>query len=242
MKKTKINIGAILLIVYAVMAVVIQACAQNSASYYFSYGGPYSLYSTVASINTIFNNTTLYFTILITFCTVLLFEKRWANIVIGAAMTAFAALGSTTFMVQAGTSIGMGGFEWSKIILPAVYFIFVTLLDASGWVCYMLAGIFSAKTTEKKSVAAMVLKIVSAPLVVISGINKMIFLTIVLLTSINPNLSNFFILLWESVILPYGIVVVLSFVSLLVLAAGIVLSVRCQPENMPEIKANAEAE
>ena len=239
MKKTKINFGAILLIVYAVMAYAL-SCVALDTMYAYSepYGGLqynsyYAQYQTVSMLNTVFG-------VIIAFSAVLLCGKRWGSIGMGAAMATATGLGTIPFFIAAGSTLA-NRFEWSAIIIPAIHLLLIALLGFLGWVCYAASGLFSAKAEDgkKKSVAAIILKIVSAPLVALSGLNQLIFMTVIFITETKMSSLTFEFVL-ESVIFPYGIIIILALASLLILAVGIILSVKCSPRNMPEIKAKEE--
>ena len=249
MKKTKINFGAILLIVYAVMSFVLSRVALDTISVYadpyggVSYNPYYAQYQTVSMLNTVFGVNGMSFTVMaviIAFSAVLLCGKRWGSIGMGAAMATATGLGTIPFFIAAGSRLSIR-FEWSAIIIPAIHLLFIALLGFLGWVCYAASGLFSAKAEDgkKKSVAAIILKIVSAPLVALSGLNQLIFMTVTFITDTNMSRLTFEFIL-KGVICPYGIIIILALASLLILAAGIILSVKCSPRNMPEIKAKEE--
>jgi len=249
MKKTKINFGAILLIVYAVMSFVLSRVALDTISLYAdSYGGVsynsyYAQYQTVSMLNTVFGVNGMSFTVMaviIAFSAVLLCGKRWGSIGMGAAMATATGLGTIPFFIASGSRLAIR-FDWSAIIIPAIHLLFIALLGFLGWVCYAASGLFSAKAEDgkKKSVAAIILKIVSAPLVALSGLNQLIFMTVVFITETNMSRLTFEFVL-KGVICPYGIIIILALASLLILAVGIILSVKCSSRNMPEIKAKEE--
>ena len=244
MKKTKINIGAILLIVYAVMSYALYSCVQTLLSGYASSQLQYNTNYIIYQFNHVFNigltSSLLAVGVIIAFSALMIRGQRWGATVIGAVMSVLSGLTCGTIMIAAGEGF-FQYFEWSMIIIPVLYILFVSLPGFLGWACYGVAGCFShnAEIKEKKSLLAMILKIVSAPIVVLAGVNQILWMAIMLI----PATSNYYAwsgnMYFNEVIWPYGWVALLSIAGLLILAAGIVLSVKCKPECLPEIEEEA---
>lgn len=268
MKKTKINVGAILIIIFVVISIMLsgdylslllgsemEAGGGGYAGAYRNYIednaeevhlGDFNSYDDYydvlnqkyTGLYLALDNMTNSNVLLIVFGTVaalavaMLFGKRWGAIGIGASMATMLVMTLLSKFVFAISTIGD---ESNTIATALIYILFVSIPGILGWLTYAAAGVFSsfAENSQKKSIIAMILKIAAAPLVAIGGINQILCAFISLFVQYDIRLGGVI----KSIILAYGIPAVLVVASYIILAAGMVLSVKCKPENLPEIKA-----
>ena len=235
MKKTKINFGAILLIIYAVIATVL----SNISSYISVYNT--DMYLSLVNLNNIIGvgsvASTVMFVAVIAFSIVLLCGKRWGSLAMGAAMTTLSLVNVIPMMSIIGEII-FNDFTLLAIAIPVLFVNFITVPAALSWFMYALAGLFAtiANNKGKRSITAMILKVLSAPGVVIAGLNQILFPILMLaIADTAITLSDV-----VYIILVFGLVVFVSQVSLLILAAGMILSVRCKPDCKAEKKCTKD--
>ena len=230
MKKTKINLGAILLIVYALFAYLLSYAVTTalSSSFNHSYQHAYrSIHMYIAEFNSIFLSPAFLVTlIIIAFSIVLLAGKKWGVIAMGGAMATVSLLNALPVITLAGTNI-INRFEWNIIIFILAFIIFVVVPAILGWLFYGVSGVFATLAQDNKKIAIIpiILKIVSAVLVALSGLNQIIFIALISIVAYGANYAT--VSFFNELIVPYGFVTVLALVAILILAAGIILSVKC---------------
>ena len=269
MKKTKINVGAILIIIFVVISIMLSGdyfslVLSSETDTGGGYAGAYQNYiednaeevypgdfsnyddyydvlnQKYTGLYLALDNMTNSNALLIVFGTVaalavaMLFGKRWGAIGIGASMATMLVMTLLSKFVFAISTIGD---ESNTIATALIYILFVSIPGILGWLTYAAAGVFSsfAENSQKKSLIAMILKIAAATLVAVGGMNQILCAFISLFVQYQIRLGGVI----KSIILAYGIPAVLVVASYIILAAGMVLSVKCKPENLPEIKAEA---
>ena len=248
MKKTKINVGAILLIVYATLALLLANIVPEIVEVALgSYYGQYGSFGTLIGAGQVVMWAT--FIVTVAFGIVMLCGKRWGSVALGASMATTSVVAAVPMLVRSGTVTCavmftlMYGYTGSDMVVTAIviwmllsiFLLFITLPAFVGWGLYAMAGAFSnaANNKDKKSVTALVLKIVSAVLLVIAGYNQLTYLInicfIVFLAVGIGTVIAFVVIL----IFVFGVFIVLALVSLPILAAGIVLSIKYKPDDAP---------
>ena len=255
MKKTKINVGAILLIVYATLALLLANVVPEIAElfgfnyYNGAFGSIY--YWPFGSIGAIIGagQVVMWATFIVTvaFGIVMLCGKRWGSVALGASMATTSVVAAVPMLVLFGTItcyamiLLMYGYTGSDMVVAAIviwmllciFLLFITLPAFIGWGLYAMAGAFSnaANNKGKKSVTALVLKIVAAALLVIAGYNQLTYLINIcfIVFLVAGMIIEFAVVL----ICIFGVIIVLALVSLPILAAGIVLSIKYKPDDAP---------
>ena len=248
MKKTKINVGAILLIVYATLALLLANIVPEIVEVALgSYYGQYGSFGTLIGAGQVVMWAT--FIVTVAFGIVMLCGKRWGSVALGASMATTSVVAAVPMLVRSGTVTCavmftlMYGYTGSDMVVTAIviwmllsiFLLFITLPAFVGWGLYAMAGAFSnaANNKDKKSVTALVLKIVSAVLLVIAGYNQLTYLInicfIVFLAVGIGTVIAFVVIL----IFVFGVFIVLALVSLPILAAGLVLSIKYKPDDAP---------
>ena len=248
MKKTKINVGAILLIVYATLALLLANIVPEIVE--VALGSSYRAYGSFGTLIGA-GQVVMWATFIVTvaFGIVMLCGKRWGSVALGASMATTSIVAAVPMLVLSGTVTCaamlslMYGYTGSDMVVTAIviwillgiFLLFITLPAFVGWGLYAMAGAFSnaANNKDKKSVAALVLKIVAAALLVIAGYDQLTYLInicfIVFLAAGISTLIEFVVIL----IFIFGVFIVLALVSLPILAAGIVLSIKYKPDDAP---------
>ena len=248
MKKTKINVGAILLIVYATLALLLANLVPEIVE--FALGSSYGAYGSFGTLIGA-GQVVMWATFIVTvaFGIVMLCGKRWGSVALGASMATTSVVAAVPMLVLSGIincavmfSL-MYGYTGSDMVVTAIviwillgiFLLFITLPAFAGWGLYTMAGAFSnaANNKDKKSVTALVLKIVASALLVIAGYNQLTYLInicfIVFLAAGISTVIEFVVIL----IFIFGVFIVLALVSLPILAAGIVLSIKYKPDDAP---------
>ena len=270
MKKTKLNIGAILLIVFVVINVMLSADIMSLSGYGKGYVGTYNNYAEKGAEDIKPENYNSYddyykamdeyeeqyyigqhlvydsymstgiivivYGAILVFAITMLCGKRWGAIGIGASMATMLALSLCSKFVYAISTIG-GEDNKNTVLTAFIYACFVAIPGILGWLAYASAGVFStfAEKNGKLFIIVLIAKIAAAVLVAFSGINQ-IFVAIIS-AFVDYELSSAIII--KSLVLSGIIPAMLIIVSYVILAAGIVFSVKGKPECLPEIKEEA---
>lgn len=246
MKKTKINVGAILLIVYATLALLLANLVPEIVEFALgsSYGA-YGSFGTLIGAGQVIMWAT--FIVTVAFGIVMLCGKRWGSVALGASMATTSVVAAVPMLVLSGIIncyamlFIMYGYTGSDMVgaaiviwmLLCIFLLFITLPAFVGWGLYAMAGAFSnaANNKDKKSVTALVLKIVAAALLVIAGYNQLTYLiNICFIVFLAAGMIIDFVVV---LIFVFGVFIVLALVSLPILAAGIVLSIKYKPDDAP---------
>ena len=151
-------------------------------------------------------------------------------------MATMLALSLCSKFVYAISTIG-GEDNKNTVLTAFIYACFVAIPGILGWLAYASAGVFStfAEKNGKLFIIVLIAKIAAAALVAFSGINQ-IFVAIIT-AFVDYELSSAIII--KSLVLTGIIPAMLIIVSYVILAAGIVFSVKGKPECLPEIKEEA---
>ena len=225
MKKTKINFGAILLIVYAVIAMVLSNISQ--------YMGVYDtdMYLSLVNLNTFIGvgsvASNIMFVVMIAFGIALMCGKRWGALAMGASMATLSLVNIVPLMSIIG-EIVFNDANLFAMAIPVLFFNLVTVNAALGWFVYALSGLFAniANNKGKISIVAIVLKILSVPGVVIAGSNQILFPVVMLAVAGAFKVFSDFLY----IVVVFGLAVLAAQISLFILALGMILSVRCKPD------------
>ena len=233
MKKTRINFGAILLIAYAVMN---YAFMSMLASDYLS---PFLTLNNdvLDTLRSAVSSCKLVTFVIIGFSIPLLFGKKWGAIGIGASMAGISLINFVKPITNLGSLIVSGEkFSWEQFLSSVSLLIFVFVPLVVGWLAFGAAGFFSENKQGGRSILALICKIVSAILIVFSSSSQ----SIQLFNKMAKGRT--FAEVFTKLIIPDGILFVTYAIMILILAVGMILSVKCLEKAKVEKKVEAVTE
>ena len=265
MKKTKVNVGAILLMAYAVIAYMLPQLIFNVFGNLLGNVGYYNIYMLATLINSVIGVSTASafctFVIIIACSIALLCGKRWGATAMGASMSVLSIVNilPLTMIIKeifvewiinmvAGYRGGLG-LEILKIVIILLICIiivsFVTIPAFISWILYSIAGSFAnrADKKEKVSVFGIILKVLAAFGAVIPGFTQITlpiiaFIIIAFLGGMGTIGDGLLIILIGLFVL--GFMLLLANLSLVLLFAGMILSVKCFPDKKKAKKDKCE--
>lgn len=230
MKKTRINFGAILLMIYAVMNYAFMSTFASDDIFPFLMLNN-DVLDTLRSAVSLCGLVTF---VIIGFSIPLLFGKKWGAIGIGASMAGISLINFIKPITNLGSLIVSGEkFSWEQFLSSVSLLIFVFVPLVVGWFAFGAAGFFSENKQGGRSILALMCKIVSAILIVFSSSSQ----SIQIFNNIAEHLT--FAEVFTKLIIPYGIWFVTYAIIILILAVGMILSVKCLEK--AKVEKNAEA-
>ena len=245
-RKNKINVGAILLMIYGALSFIAVYLSSRIASYqttydynldYYLYGYIYhNFFDEIHNILGITQINALVIMALITVCAILLcFGKRWGAIVLGGSMAVVSAFSAMPLAISTAATI-FNALETSELWIIFALFLYVSFVTVGavlGWLLYFIAGLLSVRADNKGriSILSIVAKVLSAWFVVLSSINQMIFVFIMFIWNSAAAGGLTFRYFFRQVFLSYGIAAVIAVASLVFLAVGILLSAKSLPDH-----------
>ncbi len=231
MKKTRINFGAILLIAYAVMNYAFMSMFASDDLLAYLMLLKYGVLESLRSAASLSGLVTF---VIIGFSIPLLFGKKWGAIGIGASMAGISLINFVKPITKLGSLVVSGdNFSWEQFLSSVSLFIFVFVPLVLGWLAFGAAGFFSENKQGGRSILALICKIISAILIVFSSSSQ----SIQVFNKIAEHLT--FAEVFKELIIPYGIVFVTYAIIILILAVGMILSVKCLEK--AKVEKNAEA-
>lgn len=170
------------------------------------------------------------------FSIVLLADKKWGAVALGGVMSVWTTIGTVTALMEDFVAQNYR-VELESVLILLALFLFVSVPCFVGWILYMSAGILSIASDRKDQryifslifkILAMITKSVAAILVFSAGIGFLLFtLVFGLITGSGIN----FAALLGNFVFPYGGVMIALAFAFVVLAIGMILSVRCRHDD-----------